>query len=87
MYYVYIIQCADNTLYTGITTDVERRFKEHRAGKGSAYTRSRKIKKLLYVEKRKSRSAALRREAEIKSLRRENKLALVLVKKKPANNQ
>ena len=77
MYYVYIIQCADKTLYTGITTDIRRRFKEHSLGKGGAYTRAKKAKKVLYAEQRKTRSEALKREAEIKSWRREKKLALI----------
>ena len=77
MYYVYILECKDGTLYTGITTDVERRFKEHSLGKGGAYTRSKKAKKILYTEKLKTRSRALKREFEIKSLSRNKKLALV----------
>ena len=48
MYFVYILECEDNTLYTGITTDVERRFKEHSEGKGGTYTRAKKVKKILY---------------------------------------
>ena len=77
MYYVYIIQCRDKSLYTGITTDIPRRFKEHSMGKGGAYTRSRKVTKILYTEKLKTRSKALRREAEIKSWPRDKKLVLV----------
>ncbi len=77
MYYVYLVECGDKTLYTGITTDVRRRFKEHSSGKGGAYTRSKNVKKVLYVERFSTRSEALRREAEIKSWRREKKLALI----------
>lgn len=77
MYYVYIIECKDGTLYTGITTDVRRRFKEHSLGKGGAYTRSRGVKKVLYTEKLKTRGDALRREIEIKNLGRQNKLNLI----------
>jgi len=77
MYYVYIIECKDGTLYTGITTDVQRRFKEHALGKGGAYTRSHKVKKILYTEKLKTRSKALKREYQIKSLPRNKKLALI----------
>lgn len=77
MYYVYIIECKGGTLYTGITTDVPRRFKEHSLGKGGAYTRSRKVKKVLYTEQLKTRSLALKREAEIKSWRRTEKLNLI----------
>lgn len=77
MYYVYIIECKDGTFYTGITTDVCRRFKEHVLGKGGAYTRSRKVKKVLYTEKLKTRSDALKREIEIKNLSRQNKFNLI----------
>ena len=77
MYQVYIIECEDKTLYTGITTDIERRFREHNAGKGGAYTRSKKVKKVLYTEQHKTRGEALKREAQIKGWRREKKLALI----------
>ena len=77
MYHVYIIECEDGTLYTGITTDLQRRFKEHSSGKGGAYTRSKKVKKILYAEEYKDRSAALKREAEIKGWRREKKINLI----------
>jgi putative endonuclease len=77
MYYVYILRCKDKSLYTGITTDVRRRFKEHRAGTGGHYTRSHKPEKIVYVEKAATRSAALKREAEIKKWPREKKLSLV----------
>jgi len=82
MYYVYIVECKDGTLYTGITTDIQRRFKEHLLEKGGAYTRSRKVKKLLYTEKCKNRSTALKREAKIKGWHRKKKLALILNKSK-----
>ncbi|MEK7555702.1 MAG: GIY-YIG nuclease family protein [Patescibacteria group bacterium] len=77
MYYVYLLQCGDGTIYTGITTDVERRFQEHKNGKGGHYTSSRKAVKLLYTEKQKDRSSAQKREAEIKGWRREEKLHFV----------
>ena len=77
MYYVYILQCKDGTLYTGITTDVKRRFNEHKAGKGGAYTYSHKVRRILYAEAKKNRSTASRREAEIKKLSRKSKLKLV----------
>jgi putative endonuclease len=77
MYFIYVILCLDESLYTGITTDVVRRFEEHKRGRGGNYTRSHKVKKLLYTEKRRSRSAALRREAEIKSWPRGKKLRLI----------
>ena len=77
MYFVYILKCKDGSLYTGITTNVERRFKEHKEGKGGAYTRAKKAIKILYTEKIKNRSKASKREAEIKKLRRAEKYALI----------
>lgn len=77
MYFVYIIECADKTLYTGITTDIQRRFKEHRSGKGAAYTNAKKVKKVIYFEQYKTRSQALKREAEIKGWPRQKKLDLI----------
>lgn len=77
MYFVYIIRCADDSLYTGITTDVARRFAEHRSGKGGSYTRSRGAVQVVYTEEVQDRSKALRREAEIKRYTRAEKLALI----------
>ena len=77
MYYVYIIECGDKTLYTGITTDIQRRFNEHKSGKGGHYTRSKKVRKILYIEKHKTRSEALKREIKIKSWNRREKLDLI----------
>lgn len=76
MYYVYLILCEDNSIYTGITNNLERRFKEHSEGKGGHYT-SRGVVQFLHSEKVKTRSRALKREAEIKSWPREKKLNLV----------
>ena len=77
MYYVYIIECKDGTLYTGITTDVGRRFNEHKLGKGGAYTRSKKVIRVLHTETFETRSGASKRESEIKRWRREKKLNLI----------
>lgn len=77
MYFVYILQCSDGTLYTGIATDVRRRFAEHLAGTGAKYTRSHPPKKIVYQQRFKTRSQALKREAEIKNLTRKEKLALI----------
>lgn len=77
MYYVYILRCADKSLYTGITTDIARRLAEHRAGRGARYTRSRGAARVVYSERKLNRSTASRREAEIKSLSRAAKLALI----------
>ncbi len=76
-WYVYILQCVDKALYTGVTTDVRRRLKAHRAGKGSRVVRSKLPVRLVYQEKHKTQSRALKREAEIKSWPRKQKLALV----------
>ena len=77
MYIVYILLCDDNTLYTGITTNIERRFKEHKEGKGSKYTRARKAVKIVYSKKCKNKSYALKHEAAIKRLTREEKNILI----------
>lgn len=81
MYFVYILQCVDKSLYTGITTDVDRRFKEHCEGKGGHYTSSHKPKKIVYVETVSNRSQALKREARIKRLSHQEKLVLIKTKK------
>ena len=73
---VYMLRCHDGSLYTGATNDLERRLGAHRAGKGGAYTRSRLPVRIVYTERRASRSMALRREAEIKRLPRVAKLRL-----------
>jgi putative endonuclease len=75
--FVYIVECADTTLYTGWTTDLERRLKAHNAGRGARYTRERGPVRLAYVEELPDRSAAQRREVEIKRLQRVEKLKLV----------
>jgi len=77
MHYVYVLRCADDTLYTGYTTDVDRRVAEHDAGEAAKYTRGRTPVELLYTESFETRSAALSREHEIKSLGRAGKERLV----------
>ena len=77
MYYVYLIQCEGGSIYTGITTDLERRFKEHSDKTGGHYTRAHKVEKILYTEKYPARSEALKREAGIKKFSREEKLKLI----------
>jgi putative endonuclease len=77
MHYVYVIECADGTLYTGYTTDVRRRVAEHDAGEGAKYTRGRTPVELRHVESFDSKSAALSREHEIKSLSRAEKDRLI----------
>jgi putative endonuclease len=74
---VYILECSDNSLYTGITNDLERRLEEHRTGRGAKYTKHRSPMRVRYTEYRGTKSAALIREAAIKSLARSEKLALI----------
>jgi putative endonuclease len=74
---VYLLRCSDGSLYTGITNDLPKRLKAHAAGKASKYTRSRLPVRLAYSEPQKSKSAALKREAAIKKLRRGEKDRLV----------
>lgn len=76
-WYVYILQCGDGTLYTGITDDVQRRLQMHRSGKGAKYTRGRQPLELRYQETCGTHSDALRREAQIKKLTRTEKLQLI----------
>jgi putative endonuclease len=76
-WYVYIVQCADGTLYTGISTDVNRRLHEHNhSKKGAKYTKARRPVTLRYVIECYGRSEAAKEEARIKKLSRENKLSL-----------
>lgn len=74
---VYILECSDGSLYTGITNDLARRVEEHGTGKGAKYTKHRGPVTVRYTEYQDSKGAALTREAAIKSLRRGEKLALI----------
>lgn len=76
-WHVYVIRCADATLYTGIARDLPLRIARHNAGRGARYTRGRGPVRLLWSERRRSQGAALRREAEIKRWTRARKLELV----------
>ncbi len=76
-WFLYIVQCHDDTLYTGITTDISRRLKEHNAKKGAFYTKNKTPVKLVYQEDMASRSDALKREKAIKRLTRAEKLELI----------
>ncbi|TKX40473.1 GIY-YIG nuclease family protein [Halorubrum sp. CGM4_25_10-8A] len=76
-HHVYVIECADGTLYTGYTTDVERRVAEHDAGEGAKYTRGRTPVTLRHVESFDSKSAAMSREYGVKSLSRAEKERLI----------
>jgi putative endonuclease len=76
-WHVYIILCSDDTLYTGITTDIERRMRQHADGSGAKYFRGRQPKQLLYLEGGHDRSSASKRELSIKGLKRPEKQLLV----------
>ena len=78
---VYIIRCGDGSLYTGITDDLERRFKAHESGKGAKYTRGRGPLELVYRENCVDHSEALKREYALKKLPREQKLKLISANK------
>lgn len=80
--YVYIVRCHDNTFYTGWTTDLDKRIKTHNAGKGAKYTKIRRPVELVYYETFESKSDALKREYQIKQLKRNEKEKLILSKKK-----
>ncbi len=74
---VYMIRCSDDTLYTGITNDIEKRFRDHASGNGAKYFRGRKPEALVYVEEGHSRSSASKRELEIKKMTRKKKEQLI----------
>lgn len=74
---VYMIQCSDDSLYTGITTDIEKRFAQHYAGKGAKFFYAHKPQKIVYIESHHTRSTASQRECEIKKLNRRAKLQLI----------
>ena len=76
-WFVYILCCGDGTLYTGVTDDVQRRLAAHRAGKGAKYTRGRGPLELVYTQEQPDKSAALRREFQIKKLTRPQKERLI----------
>ncbi|WP_207735933.1 GIY-YIG nuclease family protein [Eubacterium sp. 1001713B170207_170306_E7] len=76
-HYVYILKCKDNSLYTGWTTDIEKRLKAHNSGKGAKYTKGRNPVELVYKEVFDNKGDALRREAAIKNLTRKQKLELI----------
>lgn len=77
MYYVYIIKCSDDTLYTGYTNDIEERIQTHNSGKGAKYTRGRLPVELQYYEEFGDKSQALKREHEIKKKNRTYKVKLI----------
>ena len=76
---VYILECSDKTLYTGITNDMESRLAKHTNGTGAKYTRGRDPFKIIYTELHNTKGSALKREAKIKSLGRDQKLKLAVI--------
>ncbi len=74
---VYILRCTDQTLYTGWTTNIERRVKAHNAGRGAKYTRTRAPVQVVYLEEQPDRRAAMQRELQIKRMKRYQKLKLI----------
>ncbi len=77
MYYIYIVCCSDDTLYTGSTTDINKRIAAHNSGKGAKYTRGRLPVQLVYQEQLADKGAALSREREIKKMSRQQKLQMI----------
>jgi putative endonuclease len=80
MYYVYVLLCRDNSLYTGFTTDIKRRIQDHSEGKGSKYVRSKLPVKLIYSEEFKAKSEALKRERQIKGWKHDKKIKALNLK-------
>ena len=80
MWFVYVLLCEDGSFYTGVTNNLEKRFLDHKNGKGGYYTRSHKPIRLVYSEELPTHSAALKREAEIKDWSREKKIRTLLLK-------
>ncbi|MFW6389548.1 MAG: GIY-YIG nuclease family protein [Halanaerobiales bacterium] len=81
MHYVYIVECADGTYYTGYTVNIKRRIQQHNKGQGAKYTRGRLPVKLLYYEKYNTRSKAMKREYAVKQLKKQEKQKLIKLKK------
>ena len=77
MWFVYVLECEDGSLYTGVTNNLAKRFSAHQQGQGGHYTKSHKVQRLIYQEKLNSKSAALKREHQIKKLKRTEKKSLI----------
>ena len=80
-WFVYIVRCADGSLYTGIAKDVKRRCQQHNDGKASRFTRSRRPTRLVWHEAQPSRGSALKRETAIKAMTRQDKLTMIRLRK------
>ncbi|WP_158058661.1 GIY-YIG nuclease family protein [Halorussus halophilus] len=83
VHFVYVLECSDGTFYTGYTTDVERRVREHDDGEGAKYTRGRTPVELIHTEEFDSKSAAMSREYELKQLSRRQKEQLIFEESEP----
>src|SRR5437660_7978854 len=86
-WFVYLLRCADGTLYTGIAKDVKRRCQQHNAGTASRYTRSRRPVEVVYHEAHPGQSSALKREAAIKAMTRRGKLTMIQQRKKQVKGE
>lgn len=86
-WYVYIVKCADGTLYTGITNDLKKRITAHNEGKGAKYTRGRGPVEILYKKRCKDKSAAAKKEAKIKQLNKKEKLEIINRKSRLSNTR
>jgi putative endonuclease len=82
MWFVYILECKNKSLYTGITNNLEGRLRKHKSGKGAKFTRAFTADHFLYSELQATKSKALKREAQIKKLTRKEKLALIALAEK-----
>ena len=87
MPYVYLLECADGTLYAGWTTDLERRLAAHNAGRGARYTRGRRPVRLAYYEECATREAAQQREAALRRLSRKRKLSAISAQQSALSGQ
>lgn len=85
MWYVYILLCNDGSFYTGASNNPQQRFLDHKNGKGGAYTRSHKPVKIIYVEELSSKSAALKREIQIKGWSKEKKIKTIKLNQQTTN--
>ncbi len=85
-WFVYILECRDNTLYTGITNNLEKRMATHKAGKGSKYVKARGFKKMLHTIKVATKSEALKMEYRIKQLERNDKITFLLKELRKRNH-
>lgn len=80
MWFVYVLLCSDGSFYTGSTNNLEKRFLEHKNGKGGRYTRSHQPIKIIYTEKLPTKSEALKKEAQLKSWSRAKKITILNIK-------